>query len=78
MTMPKADKSMQIHGNYKVNVNRCVEEENYPLSNTEDAFATLAGGKQFTKRDISHVRKLEKYNVTVKQLECKFMTDKVE
>ncbi|XP_030286082.1 uncharacterized protein K02A2.6-like [Sparus aurata] len=54
VTVPKADKSIRICGNYKVNINQCVEEETYPLPNTEDLFATLAGGKLFTKLDLSH------------------------
>ncbi len=54
VTVPKADKSIRICGNYKVNINQCVEEETYPLPNAEDLFATLAGGKLFTKLDLSH------------------------
>lgn len=50
VTVPKADKSIRICGNYKVNVNQCVEEETYPLPNAEDLFATPAGGKL----DLSH------------------------
>lgn len=54
VTVPKVDKSIRICGNYKVNINQSVEEETYPLPNTEDLFATLAGGKLFTKLDLSH------------------------
>lgn len=52
--VPKADKSIRICGDYKVTINQSVEEETYPLPNTEDLFATLAGGKLFTKLDLSH------------------------
>lgn len=44
VTVPKADKAIQIRGNYKVNINQGVKEETYPLPSTEDLFATLAGG----------------------------------
>jgi len=54
VTVPKAEKSIRISGNYKVNINQCVEEETYPLPNTEDLISTLAGGKLFTKLNLSH------------------------
>ncbi|XP_026046823.1 uncharacterized protein K02A2.6-like [Astatotilapia calliptera] len=54
VTVPKADKTIRICGDYKVSVNQCVEEERYPLPNTEDLFATLAGGTSFSKLDLSH------------------------
>ena len=38
----------------QIYIKQCVEEETYPLPNTEDVFATLAGGKLFTKLDLSH------------------------
>lgn len=52
--VPKADKSIRICGDYKVTINQSVEEETYTLPNTEDLFATLAGGTLFTKLDLSH------------------------
>lgn len=54
VVVPKADKSIRICGDYKVTVNQSVEEEQYPLPNTEDLFATLAGGTLFSKIDLSH------------------------
>lgn len=54
VVVPKADKSIRICGDYKVTINNSVEEETYPLPNTEDLFATLAGGKWFSKLDLSH------------------------
>lgn len=42
--VPKSDKSIRICGDYKVTINHSVEEETYPLTNTEDLFTTLAGG----------------------------------
>ncbi|KAJ8355303.1 hypothetical protein AAFF_G00071740 [Aldrovandia affinis] len=54
VVVPKADKSIRICGDYKVTMNQSVEEETYPLPNAEDLFATLAGGKLFTKLDLPH------------------------
>ncbi|XP_060761945.1 uncharacterized protein K02A2.6-like [Neoarius graeffei] len=54
VVVPKADKSIRICGDYKVTINHSVEEETYPLPNTEDLFANLAGGKWFSKLDLSH------------------------
>ena len=50
--VPKADKTIRICGDYKVSINRCMEEQ--PLPNTEDLFATLAGGTSFSKLDLSY------------------------
>lgn len=54
VTVPKVDKTIRICGDYKVSVNQCIEEETYPLPNTEDLFATLAGRTSFSKLDLSH------------------------
>ena len=35
-------------------VNRCADVDQYPLPNAEDLFATLSGGKIFSKIDLSH------------------------
>lgn len=53
VVVPKPDKSIRICGDYKVTVNREISEEQYPIPNTEDLFATLAGGQKFTKLDLS-------------------------
>lgn len=54
VVVPKADDKIRICGDYKVTVNTCVMKEHYPLPNAEDLFATLAGGKYFSKIDLSH------------------------
>uniref|UniRef100_H3AC64 ribonuclease H n=1 Tax=Latimeria chalumnae TaxID=7897 RepID=H3AC64_LATCH len=53
VVVPKKDKSVRLCGDYKVIVDHCVEPEPYPLPNAEDLFATLAGGKCFSKLDLS-------------------------
>jgi len=50
----KADKkSVRICGDYKLTVNRACKLDNYPIPRIEDLFATLSGGKFFTKLDLS-------------------------
>jgi len=50
----KADKkSVRICGDYKLTVNRTCKLDNYPIPRVEDLFATLSGGKFFTKLDLS-------------------------
>ena len=52
--IPKPDRSIRICGDYKVMVNSALHVDQYPLPIPEELFATLAGGKQFTKRDLSN------------------------
>ena len=54
VVVPKADKSVRICGDYKVTVNQAVNLEQYPLPTVQDLFAALAGGKKFSKLDLSH------------------------
>ncbi len=54
VVVPKSDKSICICGDYKVTINQNLEEETYPLPNTEDLFAKLAGGTLFSKLDLAH------------------------
>jgi hypothetical protein len=49
----KQDKSIRICGDYKVTVNKVSKLDNYPIPKTEDLYATLGGGKEFTKLDLS-------------------------
>ncbi|XP_055758362.1 uncharacterized protein K02A2.6-like [Salvelinus fontinalis] len=53
VVVPKKDKTVRMCGDYKVTVNRCTLPEEYPLPNAEDLFATLAGGKVFSKLDLA-------------------------
>ncbi|KAI2647716.1 hypothetical protein H4Q32_024734 [Labeo rohita] len=52
VVVPKSDKSIRICGDYKVTINRNLEEETYPLPNTEDLFVKLAG--ELSKLDLAH------------------------
>ena len=40
-------------GDFKVTINQCVEAKLYPLPTTENIFAHLAGGRVFSKLDLS-------------------------
>ncbi|XP_056150236.1 uncharacterized protein K02A2.6-like, partial [Lampris incognitus] len=51
--VPKKDDSVRICGDYKVTINPWLNVEQYPLPKTQDLFAKLAGGQQFTKLDLS-------------------------
>ena len=50
--VPKADSTVCLCGYYRVTVNN-IESDTYPLPTTECLFATLAGGKIFSKIDLS-------------------------
>ena len=54
VVVPKADESIRICGDYKQTVNKVVETNTYPLPTAGDLFATLAGGKLFSKIDLSN------------------------
>ena len=46
---------MRICGDYKVTINRAERLEKYPIPRFEELFTSLAGGKTFSKLDLSHV-----------------------
>ena len=50
----KPDGSVRICGDYKTTVNQVAKLDTYPLPRIEDIFASLAGGKHFTKLDLAH------------------------
>jgi len=51
VAVPKKDGEPRICGDYKVNVNQCLEVDQYPLPCPEELFITL--GKHFTTLDLS-------------------------
>ena len=51
--VPKKDGKFRICGDYKVTINQALDVDQYPLPKPDDLFATLAGGKKFTKLDLS-------------------------
>ena len=50
----KSDGSVRICGDYKVAVNKALVSDIYPLPTAEDLFASLAGGKVFSKLDLTN------------------------
>ena len=50
----KSDNTIRLCGDYKATVNQVSHLEQYPLPTLEDISAKLAGGKKFSKLDISH------------------------
>ena len=52
--VPKRNGSIRICVDFKVSVNPVLIYKPYPLPNAEDLFATLAGGKIFSKLDLSN------------------------
>ena len=50
----KQDGSIRVCGDYKVTINTASKTDLYPLPRIEDLFASLAGGKSFTKLDLAH------------------------
>ena len=50
----KRDGSLRICGDYKVTVNRAAKLDAYPIPRIDDLFASLTGGKKFSKLDLAH------------------------
>ena len=46
-------KSVRLCGDFKQTINPVSKLDRYPLPKIEDLFATLSGGKSFTKLDLS-------------------------
>ena len=52
--MVKRDGNIRICGDYKLTINAVSKTDPYPLPRIEDIFASLSGGKSFTKLDLAH------------------------
>ena len=51
--VPKKDGRFRICGDYRVTVSQALDIDLYPLPKPDDLFATLSGGKKFSKLDFS-------------------------
>lgn len=49
----KEDGTIRICGDYKQTINQAAELDNYPIPKIKDLYATLGGGTEFTKLDLS-------------------------
>ena len=49
----KKDNTVRLCGDYKITVNQASSVDSYPLPRVEELFARLAGGKQFSRLDLS-------------------------
>ena len=50
--VPKADGLVRICGDYKRQLTRFLETEQYPMPNADELFQKMQGGKMFTKLDL--------------------------
>ena len=50
----RSDGGVRICGDYKITINRAAKLERYPIPCIEELFASLSGGKTFSKLDLSH------------------------
>ena len=50
----KEDGRIRICGDYRVTINHLSKLDSYPIPKASDLFAALAGGKSFSKLDLSH------------------------
>ena len=67
MIVSKPDGSVHICSDYKVSINKVVEDTPYPLPTAGDIFSTLAGGHAFTKIDLSNAFNQLKVDVSSSQ-----------
>lgn len=63
----KKDDKVRICGDYRSTLNKSIDVNTYPFPTTQDLFASLSGGKKFTKLDLS--RAYEQVEVATEQQE---------
>ena len=51
--IPKPDGTVRLCGDFKITVNPALYIDQHPIPKAEDLFTTLAGGKKFSKLDLS-------------------------
>ena len=66
----KPDGAVRICRDYKVTINRADKIDRYPIPRIEELFASLSGGKQFSKLDLSHAY----LQITLDALSCRLVT----
>ena len=49
----KPDRSVRICGDFKVTINTAAKLDRYPIPKIDDLFATLGGGRTYSKLDMS-------------------------
>ena len=50
----KRDGTIRVCGDYKLTINQAAQVDSYPLPLVDGLFASLAGGKSFSKLDLAH------------------------
>lgn len=68
--VPKEDRKIQLCEDYKVTINSQLLVDKYPLPRPEDLMARLAGGKKFSKLDLSQAYQ----QVSLEQTSQKYVT----
>ena len=51
----KANGTIRLCGVYRVTINKAAKVDAYPLPRVEELFAALAGGKYFSKLDVTSI-----------------------
>ncbi|CAG2235627.1 unnamed protein product [Mytilus edulis] len=83
----KENGSIRICGDYKVTVNAVSKLDNYPIPKTEDLYATLGGGQEYTKLDLNQAyqqieldedsKRFKRIGIRLKKQKCVFMAEEV-